>query len=447
MTSPPLLQTLTPTFRYSTIGEVGGPHARLLSGPPRGAGAESLDGHLTRWGVNPLLDRPAEMRTALRSSGLQGRGGGRFPLSMKLETAMLAPGVPVVVVNASESEPASAKDDTLCRLRPHLVLDGAAAVAAMVGAGEATIHLHRSARGAREAIEAAVAERRSLIAGDPWWRVSVGPDRYVSGEASAIASFIDGGEARPRFSQAPMAVRGPSGRPTVVSNAETVAHLALLCRWDVAFWRAGGSLSSPGSQLVTVAGAVAEPGRVFEVVGEVGIGEVLMASGILSPPAAVLVGGYAGTWVQGAVAWSTSFEPAALEQIGAQAGCGLLGVLPHGSCGLAETARVVAYLAGETAGQCGPCVSGLPTLAATMEALARGELRRRELRRLRSLCDRLIGSGACRHPDGVVRLVRSAIEVFEDDVVRHLSGAPCRGASHAPILPIPDLDAASAGWR
>jgi len=35
------------------------------------------------------------------------------------------------------------------------------------------------------------------------------------------------------------------------------------------------------------------------------------------------------------------------------------------------------------------------------------------------------GRGACRHPDGVVRLVRSALEVFAADVVRHANGNPC----------------------
>jgi len=37
--------------------------------------------------------------------------------------------------------------------------------------------------------------------------------------------------------------------------------------------------------------------------------------------------------------------------------------MSHEACGVAETARVVGWLAGESAGQCGPCVHGVAALA------------------------------------------------------------------------------------
>ena len=53
-------------------------------------------------------------------SGLAGRGGGYYPLVKKIRTAIAAHGVPVVVVNATESEPGSTKDRLLAEYRPHL---------------------------------------------------------------------------------------------------------------------------------------------------------------------------------------------------------------------------------------------------------------------------------------------------------------------------------------
>ena len=159
-------------------------------------------------------------------------------------------GEPLVVVNASESEPASRKDQTLITYRPHLVLDGAAAVAAAVGATEVAVHLHRDSVAAGAALARAIAERRSAGWPDPRWRLSVGPDRYVSGEASAVASLLGGGEARPAFSAVPMARRGPSGCPTVVNNAETMAHVGLLAHRGWPAWQAGSSPSSPGPHLL-----------------------------------------------------------------------------------------------------------------------------------------------------------------------------------------------------
>jgi NADH:ubiquinone oxidoreductase subunit F (NADH-binding) len=404
------------------VDRAGGPGALLLSGPS--VGVDPLDGHLDRWGPLPALDGPA-VRAAVRASGLDGRGGGGFPLARKLETALLAPGEPLLIVNAGESEPASRKDRVLCVDRPHLVLDGAALAARALGVDEVVVHVHRGPASPAPALARAVAERRHRGLTDPRWRVSEGPPRYVAGEASAVAAFVDGAEARPRFHAAPLAAGGPSGRPTVVSNAETVAHLAVIARLGPDAWASRGPTGSPGTRLVTVAGAVPVPGEVLEITGPATIGEVLVAAGVAGVPSAVLVGGFAGTWVTGDAAWHLPWTRDALGAVGARSGCGLLAVLPVGACAVAETARLVRYLAGESAGQCGPCVAGLPQLARAWAALAEGTLRRRGARRMAALADTLPGSGACAHPDAVVRLLRSALDTFDDDVARHLAGHPC----------------------
>ena len=111
----------------------------------------------------------------------------------------------------------------------------------------------------------AIAYRRAARVDDPAWRLSEGPDRYVSGESSAVAAFVEGDTARPRFADQPLARVGPSGRPTVVSNAETVVQLAVIARIGPGAWNARGAPSSPGPRLVTLVGAVSHPGRVLEI--------------------------------------------------------------------------------------------------------------------------------------------------------------------------------------
>ncbi len=222
----------------------------------------------------------------------------------------------------------------------------------------------------------------------------------------------------------------------MVSNAETAAHVAVIAREGAGRWRAAGTLGGGGPVLLTLAGSVVTPGKVVELIGSATIGTVLSHGGVPTPPQAVLVGGYAGTWVPGDVAWTTRVDPGALAAAGAARGCGLLGVLPHGACGVAETARLAAYLAGESAGQCGPCVHGLPALAQGLSALARGTAGRRSLRRVRRNVVTLPGSGACRHPDGVARLVASALEVFGEDVARHRRGGVCAGSLTPGVFPL-----------
>jgi NADH:ubiquinone oxidoreductase subunit F (NADH-binding) len=118
-------------------------------------------------------------------------------------------------------------------------------------------------------------------------------------------------------------------------------------------------------------------------------------------------------------------------------------VLPEGSCGLRTTTAILDWLAGESAGQCGVCVNGLPAITRDMAALAAGGSGAGTVDRLRRWADQVDGRGACRLPDGAVRLLRSALRVFAADVERHARWDGCRGAP-APLY----LPATSGGpWR
>ncbi|MHB1712888.1 MAG: NADH-ubiquinone oxidoreductase-F iron-sulfur binding region domain-containing protein, partial [Acidimicrobiales bacterium] len=382
---------------------------------------------------------------AVELSGVRGRGGSSFPVARKLKALMSSGEEPLVVVNGSESEPASRKDAALIAFRPHLVLDGAVALADATGAGAVVVVLHRSDLETRVALDRALAERDMARSDNPSISVVLGPDRYVAGEASAIVALLEGEEAKPRFNRKPAAYSGVRGRPTLIHNVETVAHLALLARFGSDWFTGIGPPASPGSTLVTLAGSVAVPGRVLEVVAPVTVGELLATgAGVGTPPAAVLVGGYAGTWIEGIKAWDLAVDNEALAAVGATLGCGLIGVLPHGTCGLVETARLMAYLAGESAGQCGPCVFGLPALSASLADLATGHSNRGEVRRMHRQSAGIIGRGACGHPDGAVMLVESALEVFAPEIRRHLGWRGCSGVGCGPVFPLPRPE---SGWK
>ena len=150
-----------------------------------------------------------------------------------------------------------------------------------------------------------------------------------------------------------------------------------------------------------------------------------------------LVGGYHGTWLPLPDATGITLDNASLRRFGAAAGAGVLAALPSDRCGLAEAARVAGYLAAESAGQCGPCLNGLPRIAAALADLA--DPRNHSSQTLVDL-DRwsglVEGRGACHHPDGTVRFVRSALAVFEPEIQRHARGG-CSATNRAPFLPLP----------
>ncbi|HET9091765.1 MAG TPA: NADH-ubiquinone oxidoreductase-F iron-sulfur binding region domain-containing protein [Acidimicrobiales bacterium] len=430
------------------VALVGEPHARLLAGPPRHLGAEGFESHLERIGPLPLPeDREARrgVRDLLAAAGLRGRGGGEFPLHRKLEAAHGAGGTPIVVATGSEGEPASRKDRTLLELRPHLVLDGVELVAAAVGAPRAVVLIEPGRASAWRAVSRALAERdaarrhRRRDLGAPEVQVVAAPSRYVAGESSAVVEVLESGLALPRRRRVPVAVEGVLGRPTVVSNVETLAHVALVARFGAPWFSSAGSDEVPGSTLVTLGGGAARPGLVAELLRPVPGHRLLSGlAGLAEAPAAVLVGGYGGRWI-GGEAFSRTLVGRGMPGPGGRLlslGCGLVAPLPAEACGLATTHRLLEWLAGESAGQCGPCAFGLPELARRLGDVVAGRRSLGRLRRLSATAVSIKGRGACGHPDGAVALLESALEVFDEDLRRHLAGRPCGRGADAGWFPL-----------
>lgn len=393
-----------------------------------------LAAHIARYGPRRPAGLDRQDSTALIDevgrSGLTGRGGAGFPTARKL-AAVAAGHMPVVVANGTEGEPASAKDKILLARSPHLVLDGAVLAAEMVCATRAIIVVHHSVR---DIVEDAAAERRHAGIDRIRIRVMTGADRFVGGEASALIQWIERGTPTPTMTPPRLSERGLGGRPTLVQNVETLAHLALIARHGAAWFRGVGTAQEPGSMLVTILGAVNDP-HVDEVAIGTPVHRILgLADGASAPLQALLIGGYFGTWVPAAAAADLAFSTEGLAAVGAKVGAGVIAALPNDSCGLVETARVVRYLADESAGQCGPCIFGLDAIAGELQRLSEG--RTSDLSTLRRWLGQVDGRGACRHPDGVMRLIRSAITVFGPELEQHAHGWCCATRT-ATILPVP----------
>jgi len=384
----------------------------------------SLDEHLARLGPLPRIDLIA----AVEASGLRGRGGGGFLTGAKLRSVAGRRGRAVVVVNATEAEPVCAKDKVLLRHVPHLVLDGAAAVATALGAREAIVVVGESAHAEQATVAHAIdARARQGSDGRVTLRLAVAPPMFVAGEETALVSLLNGRAAKPTFKPPLPFERGVGGAPTLIQNAETLAHVALIARFGPEWFRELGTVEEPGSALVSVSGAVRRPG-VHEFALGTPLREVVAGAGGLTAPAqALLVGGYFGSWVTAEQAQRLELCAASLRRVGASLGAGAVVVLPASACGVRETARVARWLADESAGQCGPCVHGLAAVAHALERLAAagGADVRPQLERW---LGQIEGRGACRHPDGAVRFVASALAVFEDEIRRHLRGR-CAGAA------------------
>jgi NADH:ubiquinone oxidoreductase subunit F (NADH-binding) len=396
-----------------TAWSIGAP--RLLAGLDRGLHRLDQRAHHAVHGPQPAVDLP-RLLGMLDGVALAGRGGAGFPLAAKIR-ALPAGTRREVVINGCESEPASVKDRFLLRFSPHLVLDGALGLAASLGAHRVTLAVHDSL--SADSVRTAIAERSDARI----VRIHRVPGGFVSGEARAVMRSIHRGPAIP-----PGRRIHASSHGVVLANVETFAQLAVLLRLGPQRYRDTGSLAEPGSTLLSLGGAVSRSG-VAEVPLGIPLGVLLEASHA-APAQAVLVGGYHGSWLPADP--DLRLSRAGVTQAGGSFGAGVVLVLDHETCGLGELLRATDWLAAESAKQCGPCVFGLPALARDIRAIWSGD--RNALALGLRHADLVEGRGACRHPDGAARFVRSGLATLSDDVAAHRRGGcgrPVRG-----LLPI-----------
>jgi NADH:ubiquinone oxidoreductase subunit F (NADH-binding) len=356
----------------------------------------------------------------LEAAGLTGRGGAAFSTAIKVKAAREHHAA--LIVNACDGEVGAAKDAWIVEHHLHELVEGAALVATG-HRPDIRYAAHRDSRTVRLLAEA----------GLPVLEV---PHRYVSSEETSLISLAHGGLARPMTKRAPFIFGGrdSQGRriaPTLVLNAETLWRVSQIHRHGSRWFRSVGTAADPGPRLVAVGGHVSRPG-VYETAAGVTVDDlVALAGGVPEESEHVNVGGLGGVVLTIADALVTTWDTPGMKARGGSMGPGLVTVWNPAECPVEVAGRLLAFAAGESAGQCGPCMFGLPALAADWRRL--GEVPSPEaahalLRRVGLLGRR----GACGHPDGVARFATSALTTLEPEFAAHAShGCRKRRVRHA----------------
>ncbi|MEV6105864.1 NADH-ubiquinone oxidoreductase-F iron-sulfur binding region domain-containing protein [Streptomyces sp. NPDC051940] len=384
------------------IAALGGPG--LLVGPDPQL-RQDADAYRAAGGYRGPLPT-AELLRRLTAAGLRGRGGAGFPAAAKIVGVNnRPPGPRTVLANGAEGEPASVKDRFLTRMRPHLVLDGIAQAATAVRADTAYVAV--SDRTAARSLEQALRERPS--ARGPRVVVRVVPEAYVTGEESALVRHLSGGPALPTAKPPRVFEAGVGGGPTLVLNVETLARLALL---------ASGATRSADSFLATVSGLGAPP-ALYELPYGTSLADLMEHhAGTAGQATHVLIGGYFGGLLPAGP--DVVLEPVRLRAQGAQLGCGAVVALGPADCPVHAAGDILAYLATESARQCGACLRGTAAMADAVARLCRGEAQPVQVDQLRRWSETLRGRGACGLLDAATANAAALLRSRPDAVAAHL---------------------------
>lgn len=400
----------------------------------------------------------------LTEAGVRGRGGAGFPTARKWSGVIdgtTADDETVVVVNAAEGEPGTFKDRALLKANPYVVLEGAMIAAQCIGARRIVIATKAKYTPQLAAIYRAVGE----LQGADWLDglevvVVEGPDHYLYGEETALLEVIEGNDPLPRqippylyglYTTGPQlgwsagiddSPGGPavaSSNPTLVNNAETLAHVALVCRHGADWYRHRGTVDSPGPTIVTISGDVRQA-----VVAEIDLGTPLstLIHDLAGGPTpgrsvkAVLSGVSNPVLLGGALETPTSYESLAA----AGGGLGSAGFIVYDdSRNMVDVAyQVSRFLHVESCGQCNSCKLGTHEVSTILEQLLRGEQPRVDtVGNLRRFLQSVNDSARCYLPTQEQVLVASLLDRFPIDFAVRLEGES--GDLDVPLPRIADI--------
>ncbi|HUR16083.1 MAG TPA: NADH-ubiquinone oxidoreductase-F iron-sulfur binding region domain-containing protein [Candidatus Limnocylindrales bacterium] len=341
---------------------------RLSTDSPLPA-AESA-GAWSAWKSTVPQTSPQALVRQMTDSGLRGRGGAGYLTGDKwCAAASVDADVRYVVANGFEADPGAQVDRLLMERDPHAIVEGLALAAYAVGATRAYIAVRANMATALRAFTTAVraAEEAGYLGTgvlgtgyDLHVEVVAIPGGMVVGEETTLIKAIENKRAQPDQRPPFPTGRGLFGRPTVVNNVETLALVPWIVTNGAAAFAAIGDDTNPGTTLIQISGAVANPGVVEAPLG-MSLRKILDLAGGAANAKALLVGGPAGGFLP-ATELDTLYSPTELAAKGAIWGSGSITVVDESTCIVDMATLLLRYLSDESCGKTIPCRIGVRRL-------------------------------------------------------------------------------------
>ena len=380
---------------------------------------------------------PADLLTAVKESGLRGRGGAGFPTGLKW--TFIPRGLPTevyVVCNSDEGEPGTFKDRDIMRKNPHQLIEGMIIAAYIMGATAGYNYIHGEIWEVYELMERAVADaEKAGYLGDDILGSGFsfrlynhhGYGAYICGEETALLESLEGKKGQPRFKPPFPASYGLYGKPTTINNAETFACVPYIIREGAEKFAGMGPPRNGGSKIFSVSGHVERPGN-YEVPLGTPFADLLSMAGGMRGGAklkAVIPGGSSVPVLPAEVIMETNMDYDSLGKAGSMLGAGSVIVMDESVCMVRALMRLSYFYYEESCGQCTPCREGTGWLHKMVKRIENGEGKESDLELLVSVSNRIDGHTICALGAAAATPVRSFIKHFREEFEYHITHKTC----------------------
>ncbi|HEX6877649.1 MAG TPA: NADH-quinone oxidoreductase subunit NuoF [Nocardioidaceae bacterium] len=379
---------------------------------------------------------PDEVVTAVKDSGLRGRGGAGFPTGMKWGfIPQDNPKPKYLVVNADESEPGTCKDIPLMMASPHTLIEGVIISAYAIRAHHAFIYVRGEVLHVVRRLQRAVQE--AYLAGhlgkdihgsgyDLEVVVHAGAGAYICGEETALLDSLEGRRGQPRLRPPFPAVAGLYAAPTVINNVESIASVPSIINNGPDWFASLGTEKSKGFVIYSLSGHVRNPGQ-YEAPLGITLRELIdLAGGIREGHELKFwTPGGSSTPLLTAEHLDVPLDYEAVGAAGSMLGTRALQIFDDTTCVVRAVLRWTEFYKHESCGKCTPCREGTWWLVQTLARLERGQGSEADLELLLDQCDNILGRAFCALGDGATSPITSSIQFFRDEYIAHLEQGGC----------------------
>jgi len=387
---------------------------------------------------------PEAICKMILDSGLRGRGGGGFPTGRKWEAARVQNSKKkYIVCNGDEGDPGAFMNRSVMEGNPHSVIEGMMIAARAIGADEALVYVRAEYPLAVARMRRAVAEaeREGILGNNVFGTglsmkcdVMEGAGAFVCGEETAMIASIEGRRGMPAPKPPFPAQSGLWGKPTIINNVETLAHVPHILNEGPEVFQSIGTKDSPGTKTFALTGHVANTGLV-EVPFGTPLREIVIniGGGVTDDAGKIWKEGFKAVQIGGPSGWCLTADhldlPLAydsLRSVGAMVGSGGLVVMNDRTCMVSIARFFMEFTQRESCGKCVLCREGTKQLLALLDDVIEGRATRETLDLMEKLGHAVQAGSLCGLGKTAPNPVLSTMRYFRKEYEEHVFEKRCR---------------------
>ncbi|PCJ40289.1 MAG: NADH-quinone oxidoreductase subunit F [Alphaproteobacteria bacterium] len=371
----------------------------------------------------------------MKASGLRGRGGAGFPTGLKWSfMPKESDGRPqYLVVNADEGEPGTCKDREIMRHDPHKLIEGCLVAGFAMRACAAYIYIRGEFVHEADVLDAAIEEAYAdgLIGDNACGMgykfdvyVHRGAGAYICGEETALIESLEGKKGQPRLKPPFPANVGLYGCPSTVNNVESIAVAPTILRRGGAWFAGLGRENNTGTKLFCISGHVNNPCNVEEEMG-IPLKELIEkhAGGVRGGwdnLLAIIPGGSSVHMLPKSICDTVLMDFDSLRAEGSGLGTAAVIVMDKSTDLVRAIARLSAFYAHESCGQCTPCREGTGWMSRIMQRMVTGEAEMEEIDMLLDVTRKVEGHTICALGDAAAWPIQGLFRHFRPEVEQRI---------------------------